>query len=130
MVSVKVLIQLISGTKKMSEIVTRPWGTYQNILEEEYTKVKKITINPGESPSYQYHFKRSEIWIIVKGTAEIKINDNTISHGVGDVIKIPKEASHQVTNIGEGELVFVEVQLGEYFGEDDIVRLEDKYGRL
>jgi mannose-6-phosphate isomerase-like protein (cupin superfamily) len=130
LVSVKVLIQLINGTKKMSEIVTRPWGTYQNILEEEYTKVKKITINPGESPSYQYHFKRSEAWIIVKGTADIKIDDNIMSHGPGDVIKIPKEAKHAITNTGDNELVFIEVQLGEYFGEDDIVRLEDKYGRV
>jgi len=114
----------------MDNTVLKPWGSYKNLIDEEYTKVKKIVINPGEAPSYQYHFKRSEIWIIVKGTAEIKIDDNIISHGVGDIIKIPKEASHQVTNVGEDELVFVEVQLGEYFGEDDIVRLEDKYGRV
>lgn len=109
---------------------SKPWGSYTNLLDEEYTKVKKIVVNPGEAPSYQYHFKRSEVWVIVKGTAEIKIDDNVMTHVVGDIIKIPKEAKHQVTNIGEDNLIFIEVQLGEYFGEDDIVRLEDNYGRV
>jgi len=112
------------------EAVEKPWGSYTNLMDEQYTKVKKILISPGQSPSYQYHFKRSELWIIVKGIAEVKIDDNITSHIVGDIIKIPKEAKHQVTNIGETDLVFVEIQLGEYFGEDDIVRLEDKYGRV
>ncbi len=109
---------------------SRPWGSYTNLLDESYTKVKKIVINPGESPSYQYHLKRSEIWIVVKGTAEVKIDDVIMQHHVGDIIKIPVQAAHQITNIGDDELIFVEVQLGEYFGEDDIVRLEDKYGRV
>ena len=108
----------------------KPWGSYINLLDEEYVKVKKIVIKPGEAPSYQYHFKRSEVWIIVKGQAEVKIDDVLMKHSVGDIIRIPKESAHQVTNIGDDELVFVEVQLGEYFGEDDIVRLEDKYGRV
>ena len=112
------------------EAVEKPWGSYTNLMDEQYTKVKKILISPGQSPSYQYHFKRSELWIIVKGIAEVKIDDNVTSHIIGDIIKIPKEAKHQVTNIGETDLVFVEIQLGEYFGEDDIVRLEDKYGRV
>ena len=112
------------------ETVSKPWGSYTNLMDEQYTIVKKIVISPGQSPSYQYHFKRSELWIIVKGIAEVKIDDNVTSHIIGDVIKIPKEAKHQVTNIGETDLVFVEIQLGEYFGEDDIVRLEDKYGRV
>jgi mannose-6-phosphate isomerase len=120
----------MSGIEKMSEEVLKPWGSYKNLMDEEYTKVKKIVVHPGEAPSYQYHFKRSEIWIIVKGVAEIKIDEVTMTHNVGDIIKIPKEAKHCVTNIGEDELVFVEVQLGEYFGEDDIVRLDDKYGRV
>ena len=122
--------QLTNGIKKMFDEVTKPWGSYTNLMDEQYTKVKKIVISPGQSPSYQYHFKRSELWIIVKGIAEVKIDDNVTSHIVGDIIKIPKEAKHQVTNIGETDLVFVEIQLGEYFGEDDIVRLEDKYGRV
>lgn len=108
----------------------KPWGSYTNLLDEEYTKVKKIVIKPGESPSYQYHFKRSEVWIIVKGNAEVKVNDVLTKNTVGDIIRIPVEAAHQVKNIGSDELVFIEVQLGSYFGEDDIVRLEDKYGRV
>ena len=108
----------------------RPWGSYTNLIDEEYTKVKKIVIHKGESPSYQYHHKRSEIWIIVKGKAEVKIDNILTKHEVGDVVRIPVKAAHQVKNIGEDELVFIEVQLGEYFGEDDIVRLEDKYGRV
>ena len=108
----------------------KPWGSYTNLLDEEYTKVKKIVVKPGEAPSYQYHFKRSEVWVIVKGTAQVKLDDEVQHYKVGDIIFIPKKSKHQVKNIGEDELVFVEVQLGEYFGEDDIVRLEDNYGRV
>ena len=114
----------------MDNIFLKPWGSYENLMDEEYTKVKKIVINPGEAPSYQYHFKRSEIWIIVKGTAEIKINDVVTTHGVGNIVQIGKQEKHSVTNTSEDELVFVEVQLGEYFCEDDIVRLDDKYNRI
>lgn len=114
----------------MSKTVSRPWGTYKNILEEEYTKVKKIVINPGESPSYQYHFKRSEIWVVVKGTGEVKIDGAILNLNAGEVIRIPVEAKHTITNTGDDELVFVEIQLGESFEEEDIVRVEDKYGRV
>ena len=114
----------------MSEEVVKPWCYYTNLMDEEYTKVKKIVIKSGQAPSYQYHFKRSEIWVIVKGTAEVRIDDNTMLHSVGDIIRIPTEAKHQITNVGNEDVVFVEIQLGEYFGEDDIVRLEDKYGRI
>ena len=110
----------------MDNTVLKPWGSYKNLMDEDYTKVKKIVVNSGEAPSYQYHFKRSEIWIIVKGTAEIKIDDVVMNHSVGDIIRIPKEAKHCVTNIGDEELIFVEVQLGESFEEEDIVRVEDK----
>ncbi len=108
----------------------KPWGSYTNILDEEYTKVKKIVIHPNQSPSYQYHFRRSEVWIIVKGSGDIKIDDKIGHYRIGDVIVIPKETKHQIINNGKEDLVFIEVQLGEYFGEDDIVRLEDKYGRI
>ena len=108
----------------------KPWGSFTNILDEEYTKVKKIVVKPGQSPSYQYHFKRSEIWIIVQGTAEVRLDGVRTIHGIGDIIRIPTEAKHQPINAGDDDLIFIEVQLGEYFGEDDIVRLEDKYGRI
>ena len=114
----------------MRQFNFKPWGSFINILDEKYTKVKQIVIKPGESPSYQYHHKRSEIWVIVQGTAEVRLNDVIMIHGVGDIIKIPTEAKHQPKNVGEDDLFFIEIQLGEYFGEDDIVRLEDKYGRI
>ena len=108
----------------------KPWGSFINILDERYTKVKQIVIKPGQSPSYQYHHKRSEIWVIVKGTAEVKLDGEVKTYGQGDVIHIPVKSKHQAKNVGDDDLVFIEVQLGEYFGEDDIVRLEDKYGRV
>lgn len=108
----------------------KPWGHFTNLLEENYTKVKKILIKPGHSPSYQYHFKRSEIWIIVKGEAKIKIEGINRNYKKGDVINIPLSAKHRISNIGGQDLIFIEIQLGTYFGEDDIIRLEDAYGRL
>ena len=114
----------------MKNYTSKPWGSFTNLLDEKYTKVKQIIIKPDQSPSYQYHYKRSEIWVIVQGTAQVRLNDNSKTYGVGDVIKIPTLAKHQPKNIGDEDLVFVEIQLGEYFGEDDIVRLEDKYGRV
>ena len=108
----------------------RPWGTFENLLDTEYCKVKEIVIPKGGRPSYQYHHKRSEIWVIVKGTAEGKLDGEVKTYGVGDVIHIPVKSKHQAKNVGDEDLVFIEVQLGEYFGEDDIVRLEDKYGRV
>jgi mannose-6-phosphate isomerase-like protein (cupin superfamily) len=68
--------------------------------------------------------------VIVKGTAEVKLDGVVKTYGQGDVIHIPVKSKHQAKNIGDDDLVFIEVQLGEYFGEDDIVRLEDKYGRV
>ena len=113
----------------MDKPVKKPWGSFTNLLDENYTKVKKIVISPGESPSYQYHFKRSEIWVIVKGRAEVKLDGEIKKYSVGDVIKVLKEQKHQPKNIGDEELIFIEIQLGEYFGEDDIRRIDDKYGR-
>tara|TARA_R110000868_G_scaffold2821_2_gene19531 strand:+ start:1112 stop:1465 length:354 start_codon:yes stop_codon:yes gene_type:complete len=111
------------------ECIKKPWGSYTNILEEDCTKVKKIIVEPGECPSYQYHLKREEIWVIVKGTAKVKIDDNIVYYRSGGIVTIPKTSAHQITNVGEDRLIFIEVQLGEYFGEDDIVRIHDKYNR-
>jgi|TARA_R110000824_G_scaffold368101_2_gene557373 mannose-6-phosphate isomerase len=114
----------------MSYKEDRPWGSFENLLDTEYCKVKKIIILPGQAPSYQYHFKRSEVWVVVQGTGELKLNDDVTSVSVGEIIHVPVEAKHQIKNNGDINLIFIEVQVGEYFGEDDIVRLEDKYGRL
>jgi mannose-6-phosphate isomerase len=109
---------------------TRPWGQFENLLDTEYCKVKKIIIKPGQAPSYQYHFKRSEVYVIVKGKALICLDDVEKEYTVGDTILVPVLVKHRVTNIGEEDLVFIEIQHGEYFGEDDIVRVQDNYGRV
>jgi mannose-6-phosphate isomerase-like protein (cupin superfamily) len=107
----------------------RPWVEFENLLDSNLCKVKQITIKPGQAPSYQYHFKRSEVWTIVQGSGELKLDDTIIPVTSGYTYHIEKEAKHQIKNIGTEDLIFIEIQLGEYFGEDDIVRLEDNYGR-
>ncbi len=107
---------------------SRPWGEYQVILEEDYCKVKKIYVNPNQSLSYQYHFKRSETWIIVSGKGTVTLEGKDFSVKGGDVINILPEQRHRVRT-SDDVLIFIEVQRGSYFGEDDIVRIEDSYGR-
>ena len=109
---------------------TRPWGTFENLLDTDYCKVKQIIIKPGQSPSYQYHFKRSEVWVVVEGEGELKLDGIITPVSKGNVLQIPVKAKHQIKNTSDSNLVFIEVQLGDYFGEDDIVRLEDNYGRI
>ncbi len=108
----------------------RPWGNFENLLDNDKCKVKRIVIKPDQAPSYQYHFKRSEVWVIVEGRGELKLNGNKTYIEAGNVVKVPVEVKHQIRNTGTTDLVFIEVQLGSYFGEDDIVRLEDNYGRV
>lgn len=110
----------------------RPWGTFENLLDEEECKVKKIVIKPSHRPSYQYHYKRSEHWVIISGTALVTLEEDKVResiHAAGQHIYIPREAKHRIQNVGEDDLVFIEVQCGTYFGEDDIVRVEDDYKR-
>ena len=111
------------------KIVKKPWGTYQNILDSENCKVKKIVVNSQHRPSYQYHHKRSEHWIIISGEALVTIDDKEKKCFSGEYIFVPTVSKHRIQNIGSDELIFIEVQTGEYFGEDDIVRLEDDYNR-
>lgn len=108
---------------------SRPWGDFENLLESEECKVKIITIKPEQSPSYQFHHKRSEVWVVVKGTGMLKLDGEYRTVYKSDVIIVPTGSKHQIKNIGEEDLVFIEVQLGSYFGEDDIVRVDDIYGR-
>tara|TARA_R100000773_G_C4191645_1_gene97338 strand:+ start:575 stop:931 length:357 start_codon:yes stop_codon:yes gene_type:complete len=107
----------------------RPWGKYEVILDEKNCKVKKITVKPGGRLSYQYHHKRSEMWTIVQGAATITLDDEVGVHTYGHSIRIPQGTKHRVENKGQDDLIFIEVQHGSYFGEDDIVRIEDDYNR-
>jgi mannose-6-phosphate isomerase len=107
----------------------RPWGSFENILERDDCKVKIITIKPGHAPSYQSHKKRCERYVIIQGTAKITLDGNDTFHSKGDVIEVGYEQKHRVRCTSEEDLIFIEVQLGTYFGEDDIVRYEDDYNR-
>jgi mannose-6-phosphate isomerase len=107
----------------------RAWGYYEIFAKEEDYQIKKIVVYPGQRISLQYHNKRSEHWNFVKGFGKVTLNDNTIIVKEKTSIDISIKDIHRVENIGSENLVFVEVQKGEYLGEDDIERLEDDYGR-
>ena len=113
----------------MNEKNIRPWGRYDILWDGDDCKVKRITVSPGGKLSYQYHHKRAEDWIIISGSAMVTIDDNTFSAHSGERIHIAKTRKHRIENQSDEDVVFVEVQTGDYFGEDDIVRLEDSYGR-
>ncbi len=99
------------------------------IDEGDTYNVKRIEVNPGHRLSYQKHSKRSENWFVVAGTAKVLLDGKEIILIPGESVEIPIGACHRVENCGEERLVFIEIQRGTYFGEDDIVRLEDDYGR-
>ena len=107
----------------------RPWGTFENLLDAPYCKVKEIVIKKGGRPSYQYHHKRSEAWTIVQGEAVVTLDGQDIVYETGETVIVPVGMAHRVENKNDEDLKFIEVQTGTYFGEDDIVRLEDDYGR-
>lgn len=107
----------------------RPWGNYTVITEDINFKLKIIEVDPGERLSYQFHNKRSEVWTIIEGRGEVIIDGKIMEMKYGDSIKIKKKSKHRISNNSDSILKFVEVQTGTYFGEDDIVRFEDIYGR-
>jgi len=103
----------------------RPWGRYEILSEDDAHKVKTIWVNPGKRLSYQRHEKRAEHWFIVQGDARITLNGDTFEMGAGDSIDIEIGDLHRIENIGNTDVIFIEVQTGTYFGEDDIERIED-----
>ncbi len=109
-----------------------PWGSWQVLDDADHYKVKRVIVNPGQRLSYQKHFKREEFWMIVQGEAEATLNGKLHKLRPGESIFIPKEAAHRIANNQNNteDVIFIEIQRGEYFGEDDIVRLEDDYGRV
>jgi len=108
----------------------RPWGSFTVLDEGEGFKVKRIEVLPAKRLSYQKHARRAEHWFVVKGTAKITLDGAEIIKKAGEAIDIPLGAAHRVENPGEKLMVFIEVQRGDYLGEDDIVRLEDDFGRI
>ena len=113
----------------MREFDRRPWGTYTVLEEDRGFKVKRIEVLPGKRLSYQKHAQRAEHWFVVEGTAKVTLDGEEIIVQAGEAIDIPIGAAHRVENPDDGNLVFIEVQRGSYLGEDDIVRLQDDYGR-
>ena len=107
----------------------RPWGYYVVLSDEADHKVKRIVVHSGNRLSLQLHNKRSEHWHIVSGEAVVTLDDRLITLKAGESVDIPIAAKHRIENKGDVDVVFVEVQRGEYFGEDDIVRVEDDFGR-
>lgn len=108
---------------------TRPWGHYEILQESQTHKVKCIWVHPGKRLSYQRHQKRAEHWFIISGTALITLNDIESKLLAGQSINIEISDLHRIKNIGMEDLIFIEIQTGTYFGEDDIERIEDDFGR-
>ena len=108
---------------------TRPWGTWECIDVGENYIVKKITVNPGQKLSLQYHYFRDEHWTLTKGQAIVTLDDKEIEIKANEHVFIAKEQKHRIENIGTEVVEFIEVQTGEKLSEDDIVRVEDIYNR-
>ena len=112
------------------EAESRPWGMYEVLLDSDTTKVKRITVAPGGRLSYQYHKKRAETWVIIQGQGIVTIEGKNQKISQGETIIIPVNSKHRIENTGKNKLIFIEVQTGTYFGEDDIIRVEDDYNRI
>ena len=108
----------------------RPWGTFTVLEEGKNFKVKRIEVLPGKRLSYQRHAQRAEHWFVVQGTGKVTVDGREVIVASGEAIDIAVGMAHRVENPGTEPLVFIEVQRGNYLGEDDIVRLQDDFGRV
>ena len=107
----------------------RPWGHFEVLLDEALYKVKRIVVQPGKRLSLQRHRRRQEHWFFLQGQGVVTVDGDERAVAAGHAVDIPRGAAHRLHNCGGDLLVFIEVQTGDYFGEDDIERLEDDYGR-
>ena len=114
---------------KHHRTVYRPWGHYDSICFGERDQVKRISVKPGAKLSLQKHFHRSEHWVVVKGTARVTKGEEILTISENESVYLPVGIVHALENPGKIMLELIEVQTGSYLGEDDIVRLEDIYGR-
>ena len=115
--------------EKSPKFDQRPWGSFTVLDEGDNFKVKRIEVLPGKRLSYQKHAQRAEHWFIVIGTAKVTLDDRELVMQTGEAIDVGVGTAHRIENPGDDLLVFIEVQRGPYLGEDDIVRLEDDFGR-
>ncbi len=131
--NVKSLVDHLKKIKRLeseeNKKVYRPWGNYLSVDNASLWKIKKIEVNPGASLSLQLHEKRAEHWIVVEGSAKIEIDDKHFDLIANQSCFVPVGAKHRLSNPGEIPLIIIEVQSGEYLGEDDIIRFKDIYGR-
>ena len=124
------LIEENRSEGKTHRKVYRPWGHYTSVVEGSRWQVKRIEVNPNSSLSLQMHHHRAEHWIVVKGTANVEIDDESLILGENQSVYIPLGSKHRLINPGRIPLVLIEVQSGAYLSEDDIVRFDDIYGRI
>lgn len=110
--------------------VFRPWGSYQSIAMGENWQLKKLQVNPGQSLSMQLHKYRTEHWIVVSGKAFVELDNKRFELNTNQSTYIPQNCKHRLSNTNEKNLILMEIQCGDYLGEDDILRFEDKYGRI
>ncbi len=108
---------------------TRPWGAFYVLDEQTGFKVKRITVNPAGRLSLQSHKHRSEHWTVVNGTATVTVDDAVLTLSRGQSVDIPLGAKHRLENLGTRQVDIIEVQFGDYLGEDDIIRYDDIYNR-
>ena len=108
----------------------KPWGKFEVLLDAPYTKVKRITVKPSGILSYQYHKHRQDHWVVVKGVATVTLDTVIEDFHYNEHINIPLGIKHRLANNTEHPLVIIEIQTGTYFGEDDIIRLDDDYDRI
>lgn len=118
--------QIIDNSPRFDQ---RPWGTFTVLDEGDGFKVKRIEVFSGKRLSYQKHSQRAEHWVVVQGTAKVTLDGDEVLVAAGEAIDIAVGSAHRVENPGDETLVFIEVQRGNYLGEDDIVRLQDDFGR-
>lgn len=124
---IKVYQQVLDKTKREDH---RPWGFYQVLANGEGYKNKRIVVYPGKRLSLQRHKKRAEHWYLLQGEAVVTLGEEKIRLTGGQSLDIPRGEVHRIENIGKENLSFIEIQTGDYFGEDDIERLEDDFGRV
>lgn len=120
----------MANSYKRGDNDVRPWGTWEVLESENNFCVKRIKVIPGGKLSLQLHHHRSEHWIMVKGEAVITLGDNLITKKAGENVFIPAETKHRIHNNSNTDVEFIEIQIGANLDENDIVRLEDVYGRL
>jgi len=112
------------------ERTERPWGWYETVSEVAGNKVKRICVHPGQKLSLQKHHRRSEHWVVVSGHAQVTVGERVLDLMPGRHVDIAMDEVHRLANLTNDPLEIIEVQFGDYLGEDDIVRLQDDYGRV